>query len=109
MRTRFYLYFSKHKAQDQYLYRLIRKIPERQRNREIKHILLNALSSRSKHPKSGKPSPPVQIAPDTIGLLDLDSKHRSTTQIDVQENPPTSNPLVNLQHALNKIPLKEKG
>ena len=109
MRTRFYLYFSKHKAQDQHLYRLIGKIPERQRNSKIKHILLDVLSSRSKQSKSEKPLPPTHLASHTKDQADFNPQPHYSTQTNDQEKPLTSNPLDNLQQALNKIPLKRQG
>lgn len=109
MRDRFYLYFSKHNAQDQHLSRLIRAIPEKQRNNVIKHILLGALSSRSKHTKTAKDSQPARPTPHTEDQLDLNSQLNSSTQAEGSENPLSANPLANLQRALNKIPLKRKG
>jgi len=101
MSTRFYLYLSKHKAQDQRLDTLIEEIPKKQRNRVLKHILLAALSTRSKQRRSGKALPTHQ--------QDMNSQQLPLRGTDAQENPLTSNPLATLQQALDKIPLKRQS
>ncbi|GJL52840.1 MAG: hypothetical protein NPIRA01_40670 [Nitrospirales bacterium] len=109
MRNRFYLYFSKHNPLDQHLNKLIRAIPEKQRNHVIKHILLDALSAKSRLTKSSKTSRLSPLA-----------SHQPTRLHEVSQDPlvdtpekPTdshpSNPLTHLQQALNKIPLQSKN
>lgn len=108
MRNRFYLYFSKHNPLDQHLYKLISAIPEKQRNHVIKHILIDALSSKSRQKKSLHTSSLSTLASHRPARLSQVSQHHVVDKPEQPTESHSSNPLTHLQQALDKIPLQSK-